>query len=257
VRIQKASIAVLAGTMLAMLLWTANVAAQSPASPNANAQAVAVDPLKMPDVVGVRVGMKPQEALQILHKQLPSDRFQQMTNNSWPSAQKPDYGFNIIQPDPLGTPDAYLSFTAPPGPQLVWRITRYARHIHVSHANMLAALRQKYGKETMAFPSGGGHPVMDDSQIDHLVWLFDEHGGRVPLPPARLFPGYGTMWNCANVIGQYNPQPAMPEDDVDFTRSVFPGWCSSFVGIHVSFGGSNSEIVENTFTEMMDVPLAL
>jgi len=195
----------------------------------------------------------------MLRRQYPGDRYVQMTNHAWPGPQKPGYGYNIIQTDPLGTPDAYLSFTAPPGPQLVWRITRFTHRIHTNCAVLLAALRAKYGKESMAYPSGGGHPTDDDSQIAHMVWLFNEQGARVPLPPARFFPGFGNVWDCGNAVGALNPQPAMPEDEADYPRQLFPGWCSNYVGIRVSLaaGGGVSDIIENTSTEMMDVPLAV
>ena len=234
---------------------TQSAGAKPEAYNNANASAVPFDPAKMPDVVGVRIGMSPQEALQILRKQYPGDRKQDMVNQAWPSAQKPFYGFNIIQPDPLGTPDAYLSLTAPPGPQIVWRITRFTRRVHTNRAVFLSALRQKYGKESVSFGSGGGSAISDDAQIAHLVWLFDESGKRIALPPVRFFPGYNSIWDCSNAIGGLNPQPLMPENEVDFTR-MFPGWCSNYVGIRVSLVG-DAEIIENTSTELLDVPLGI
>jgi hypothetical protein len=222
------------------------------AADGADSQPVALDSSRMPDVVGVRVGVPPQEALQALHRQYPRDRYVQMTNSSWPGAQKPDYGYNIIQTDPLGTPDAYLSFTAPPGAQVVWRITRFTHRIHTNRTVLLAALREKYGKESMAFPPGGGQPTSDDGEIGHLIWLYNEHGARVPLPPARFFPGFGNIWDCGNLSIQMNPAPLMPED---YPQQIFPGWCSNFVGIRVTIAGG--DIIENTSTEMMDVPLAI
>jgi hypothetical protein len=230
---------------------SAELAADSVAS----APAVPLDPAKMPDVIGIRIGMSPQEALQILHKQYPGDRKQDMVNQAWPSAQKPYYGFNIIQPDSLGTPDAYLSLTAPPGPQIVWRITRFTHRVHTNRAVLLAALRQKYGKESIAFAGGGGPGINEDAQIGHLVWLFDESGKRIPLPPVKYFPGYNTIWDCSNAVGALNPQPLMPENELDFTR-LFPGWCANYVGIRVSLSG-DSEIIENTSTELLDVPLGI
>jgi hypothetical protein len=228
---------------------------QPAANTNTVAPAVPFEPARIPDVVGVRIGMSPQEALQILHKQYPGDRKQDMVNQAWPSAQKPFYGFNIIQTDPLGTADAYLSLTAPPGPQIVWRITRFTHRVHTNRAVFLAALREKYGKESMAFAPGGGPGISDDKQIGHLVWLFDESGKRIPLPPVRFFPGYSTIWDCGNAVGGLNPQPLMPENEIDTTR-LFPGWCANYVGIRVTLSG-DSEIIENTSTELMDVPLAI
>jgi hypothetical protein len=239
-RFQKYSLIILTGIFLATSL-----AAQ-----------VALDPAKMPDVVGVRVGMSPQEALQILHKAYPGDRKVDMVNQAWPSTQKPYYGFNIIQTDPLGTADAYLSLTAPPGAQIVWRITRFTHRTHTNRAVLLAALRQKYGKESMAFAPGGGPGIGDDdAHIGHMVWLFDESGKRIPLPPVRNFAGFGSVWDCGNAVGGLNAQPLMPEDEVDFTR-LFPGWCANYVGVRVTLSG-DSEIIQNTSTELMDVPLGI
>ena len=56
-------------------------------------------------------------------------------------------------------------------------------------------------------------------------------------------------------IAATNAQPVMPTDDVDLTKTKFTGWCANFVGVHISIG--SQEIVENTFTEMLDVPLAV
>ena len=229
--------------------------AQAATDSAVTAPAVPFEPAKIPDVVGVRIGMSPQEALQLLHKAYPGDRKVDMINQAWPSAQKPYYGFNIIQTDPLGTADAYLSLTAPPGPQIVWRITRFTHRVHTNRAVMLTALRQKYGKESIAFSGGGGPGIEDDAQIGHLIWIFDESGKRIPLPPVKYFPGYNTIWDCTNAVGAMNPQPLMPENELDFTR-LFPGWCANYVGIRVTLNGT-SEIIENTSTELMDVPLGI
>lgn len=231
----------------------AQVAAEpwTPPTDNANSSAPAVlDPSKMPDVVGVRVGMSPMEALQILRKQYPRDRFQEMPVSLGLSI-KADYGFNILGPDALGTPDAYLSFTAPPNKQLVWRINRFTRNMHVNHETLLATLRQKYGRETASL-GNGGNPASDESQIAELFWVFDERGARVPLPPKAAFPGYGTIWECFS--DPSNPLPIMPVSESDVAKHTRAPWCDSIVAIHISF--SSAPIVENSVTEMMDVPLA-
>ena len=205
---------------------------------------------KMPDVVGVRLGMSPVEALQTLHKQYPTDRYQEMKVTWWPSAQKPDYGFNILSPDPSGTPDAYISFTAPPSRQVVWRLVRYTRKVNVNRATLLAALRQKYGKESLA-AAEGGLLVGDDASIGQLVWLFDEHGGRAPAPAPQAFGG-GTAMACASMNGSY--QPIMPRNDEE-AHTYFRDVCTSFVVLRISIG--STEIVTNTITEFFDAPLAV
>lgn len=51
-------------------------------------------------------------------------------------------------------------------------------------------------------------------------------------------------------------QPVMPTDDVAFARPwASAGACKSLVGVHVSI--SSQEIVENTFTQVVDIPLAI
>jgi len=227
--------------------------------PNSSNQP-AGDPLKlpevakMPDVVGVRLGMIPVEALQIVHRLYPADRYQEMKVTWWPTVQKPDFGFNVIMPDPLGTPDVYLSFTAPPNRQVVWKVVRMTHKINVNRATLLAALREKYGKESYATTEGGGPAVTEDRAIGHLVWLFDEHGNRAPLPAAQAFPSFGTIWQCfANYNGMLgNAAPTMPRSDSEVHGHGT--WCSSFVGIHVAIG--SGEIIANTTTEMVDIPLA-
>ncbi len=211
---------------------------------------MAIDPSKMPDVLGVRIGMTPQQALDALRKQYPHDMYQRMPVSWWPAVRKPDYGYNILSSEPGNQPDAYLSFTAPPNPQLVWRITRYTRRMHINRTTLLAALREKYGKETATF-RGGGYPATKDSEISHLFWLFDESGGRVPNPPAAAFGNVGNLFQCMyDLNSMANPQPLMPVDD-SFAKK---GWCSSFVGVHVMI--DEAEIVEHTFTEMQDNLLA-
>ena len=211
----------------------------------------------MPDVVGVRLGMSPQEALLTLHKQYPKDLYQEMKVTWWPGVQKPDYGFNILAM-PGGTPDAYLSFTAPPNRQLVWKVVRHTYKIHANRAVLLAALREKYGKESFAMPDGGGPAAGNDMAIGHMIWLFDEHGARAPLPAAQAFQNFGTIWQCYSSYNgsMGNEQPTMPKDDNDID-SNFRDWCTSFVGIHVTLmQGQTREIIENMTTEMVDVPLA-
>ena len=221
-----------------------------PADNGTDTAPVALDPSKMPDVVGVRVGMTPLQALQILRKQYPSDRFQEMPY-TWLPGMKVDYGFNILGPDALGTPDAYLSFTAPPNKQLVWRINRFTRNMHVNRETFLSILRQKYGKETASL-GNGGNQAADESQIAELFWIFDEGGRRVPLPPKAAFPGYGTIWECFSEPS--NPQPIMPVSESDVAKHTRARWCDSIVAIHISF--TSAPIVENSVTEMMDLPLA-
>ena len=59
-----------------------------------------LDPAKMPDVLGVHLGMPAQEALAVLHKTFPGDMYQAMPVDWWPSAEKPYYGYNVLSRAP-------------------------------------------------------------------------------------------------------------------------------------------------------------
>lgn len=236
--------------------------AAEPWTPPADGAAKAadlVDPLKlpevakMPDVVGVRLGMTEQQALQILHGQYPRGRFQEIpASGIFPTNPKADYGFNVLPTDAIAT-DVVVSLTAPPGPQVVWRIVRYTRRIHSSHANVLVALRQKYGKESLAGQSNGTIAT-DEQSIGQLLWVFDEHGGRPPMPSPQAF-GSSSMTGipCGAMVGSGGPLsdvgPRIPMEEIKSQD-----WCSSVVGMVVTI--DPTEIVENTITNMVDMKLA-
>jgi hypothetical protein len=225
----------------------------TPPADNAAEAAALVDPLKlpevakMPDVVGVRLGISEQQALQILHGQYPRGRFQEIpTSGSIPEFPKADYGFNVLPTGEIAT-DVVVSLTAPPSRQVVWRVVRFTRRIHANHANVLATLRQKYGKETLAGVSNGTITT-DDRLIGQLLWLFDEHGGRASMPPPQTF-GSSTMVviPCSGSLGDIGPRITMEEPKSQ-------DWCNSVVAILVTI--DPSEIVENTITNMVDMKLA-
>jgi|SoiMethySBSTD1v2_1073268.scaffolds.fasta_scaffold39738_4 hypothetical protein len=229
---------------------TPSTGAAEPSKPPAdNAPVVALDSSKMPDVIGVRVGMTPQAALDALRKTYPNSRYNQTLVDWWPAAPKPSFGIDVTSAEVI-SPDAYVSLTAPPNPQVVWKMARYTRNLHVNRATLLAALREKYGKETGAYNTSS-LPETNDKLMLNMYWLFDERGGRVPMPLSAL----NTLMACAGPLSaQSNHQPTMPVDDTDLAQR-FPSLCTTFVGIHVDLG-SVEDIVDNTFTETLDVPLA-
>jgi hypothetical protein len=247
---QPASTIATASNQSAAEPWTPPAESANPTTP------VLSDPLafpevpKMPDVIGVHLGMNPQEALDILHKQYPSDRFQEIPGVLVPFGKRPNAGFNVIMPDPLGTQDAILTLTAPPTKQVVWRITRYNRHMHVSHDTLMATLREKYGKESAVLTTGGA--TTDPRQVGQMFWLFDERGNRAPLPGYQSFAYHGTIVDC--FLSEKPPVgPITPSDDESIMGS--PGWCDSFVGVRVTFPAG--DIVETATVDMLDVPLAM
>jgi hypothetical protein len=233
-----------------------------PASTEAELASGTPDFSKMPDVIGVRIGMDPQEAVDILKRQYPKDLYQAMPIRNiglWNISQPVNTGYNVLMPNNAGTPDVYLSLTAPPDRQVVWKIVRYTRGMHINRSTLLTALREKYGKESAAYTADQGKPSTDDRVTTDLLWLFDERGARVPLPPAEQVANtFSPLYSCrldatTGTLG--NPQPQMPANEATL-RELFPAWCSTLVGVHIHIGG-DADIVETTVTEMLDVPLAV
>lgn len=231
--------------------WVPPSDAVSAPTPGVAPAAVNLDPAKLPDILGVHLGMTLSEALAAAHKSYPDDMFQEMTAVTWPSTTKTEYGYNILNRTLHLSKDMVLSFTAPPETQRVWMVARQTFKIHTNRNTLLAALRQKYGKETLAFQESDPRPVTNDAAMHILIWLYDEQGNRVPMPPSTVFPGTGTIADCP--IGGLE-EPTMPTEDT-FERG-YPAWCQAhFVALKVIIG--SMDIVEDTTTTLVDVPLAI
>ena len=225
----------------------------TPPADKAAEAAALVDPLKlpevikMPDVVGVRLGMTEQQALQILRGQYPRERFQEIpASGIFPTNLKADYGFNVLPTNEIAT-DVVVSLTAPPSRQVVWHIVRFTRRLHANHANVLATLREKYGKESFA-GSANGSKTTDERNIGMLFWIYDEQGKREPMPAAQAF-GSNDITSCLGHGMNLNPGPRIPMDEVKD-----PNWCASFVGVVAEI--DPAEIVEQTTVAVMDLRLA-
>lgn len=229
-----------------------------PADDEASQKQVTLDPMKLPDVVGVRMGMTAQEALAAARKTYSADMYSATPVNRWPGNEKPVYGYNVLSPEPGNPKDMVLSFTAPPGPQIVWGFARQTLHMHINRATLLAALRQKYGKETTAYVGADPRPSTDDARITELVWLYDERGTRVPMPPSTAFPRLGNIQECIQQSGvpasSGMGEPIMPKDE-DWEKN-FNAWCSNHL-VYLMVTLSVGDIVEYTITTMQDVPLAV
>ena len=220
----------------------------------AAAAAVKLDPSKMPDIVGVHLGMTATEALAAAHRAYGDDMFVEMKADFWPTAVKPDYGFNIHSRAPGNFKDLSLSFTAPPAQQTVWKVDRMTQKLHTNRDTLIAALRQKYGKESFAWQNGATDTaVTNDKLITGMLWLYDEQGNHVPMPDKTVFTRMGDIDECTSMVNTTN-EPVMPKD-TDWVNRITP-WCAAhYVALSVSF--PQTDIVEYTTTSMIDVPLAI
>jgi hypothetical protein len=240
--------------------------ADSGKSEPSNASSAGLDPAKLPDIVGVHLGMAPQQAMQAMRKQYPANyRVLEMPTYSPMDGEiiKGSAGnFQISDPATGEAPLGYITFTAPPEKQVVWPAARYSRRMHVNRDTLLATLREKYGKETASLMSSGlqSARTTDSSKIAEMFWFFDEHGSGVPYPPETAFPNR-TIWDCSGgVDAGGNAALARPDEGVPVDESKlakkYASWCASMVAIHVAISDPGP-IVDTVFTEIIDVPLAL
>ena len=226
--------------------WTPPVDG-SPAAPRV--APIKLEPEKMPDVIGIHLGMDPKEALAILRAHYPKNLFTPYTNNL---AIFPQPVFQGVIVNSLDNSSQEMNFitTLPPDKQAVWNVNRITTRMHINRETLLAALRTKYGKESVAF-AGGNQTASSDAEIVSMLWLFDESGRHVALPSLSAAT---TAMGCA---GPGTPGSAFLINEAQ-GNSPFSAnaWCAtSYVGVHVDFG-STQPIIETVNTVMMDLPLA-
>ena len=185
---------------------------------------VNLNPAKLPDVLGLRLGMPAAEATVAVHKAYPVNIIEHFPFTSWPDRSNPNMGFTVLDTHNQSDVDMNLSFTAPPGPQLLWRVYRSIRALNINHQVFLNDLRAKYGRETFATDSR--NVVKDDAQISTLVWLYKEDGERIP--PSALTPfqvqSAVTCWGAHDV----SPQSCLTRKTSRRNTPAFAAesWCS-------------------------------
>ncbi len=143
----------------------------------------------LPDVLGIQLGMPAREAYAKLQAQIPKNPIQVTTANL-PTIEKPVIAsFQSAPKQTIAMGDeadiVTVGVTLPPNKQVVWRV--YRQHFFpdkgILRKTLLTSLREKYGKESRAIASNGKPTTTDESQIVSLLWLMDEQGRPVALPP--------------------------------------------------------------------------
>jgi hypothetical protein len=160
----------------------------------------------MPDILGIELGMPVRDAHAKLQAQLPKNRIQIMSD-ILPTIDKPvikSFSSAPAETIMMGVEadQVTVDVTLPPNKQAVWRVVRqhYFANKGIPKTTLLASLREKYGKETLTnVPQG--KPAANDSQINNLLWLFDEQGHTVPVPsaPGKTGPDFAmtiTLTSC-------------------------------------------------------------
>ena len=210
-------------------------------------QPVQLDPSRLPDIGGIHLGMKLPEARAALQKLYPNARIDAL--NGLPTA----VSFFRVQGDNTGHNQAGVDFTYPPNTQVVWHVARTS-HPQVAHGTLVAALRQKYGKESFGL-DGVGAAVANDAAITEMYWVFDERGQ--PVSGMRL--ANGSPYGCGGQFTNF-ATTGMPADfylGVASNRGGTPtGYCaSSYVAVHVAL--SDQDIVNDMSADIVDLPLMM
>jgi len=152
--------------------WTPPSAA--PAAP-----AGSLDPAHLPDVGGVHIGQSSTEVPAILQKLHPGAEIKPTFNGQG----KPPAGvsFSVGTSVPVANFDnVWVDYTFDSAKQLVYAVSRTVDYPQpIARQKLLAAVREKYGQETLSVSAGG--ETKNDNAIEQMYWLFDE-SGRVIHP---------------------------------------------------------------------------
>lgn len=207
---------------------------------------------KMPDVMGVRIGMSPREATAALRKgyQLGIDPLQVAFG---PGGSMRAYYALRIQDDSHGT-EVGVDFTLPPGPQIVWHVARMSPQPNVNRAVLLAALRQKYGRESLDL-DWFQQATHNDADIAAVWWVMDEQGRAAAN--VQMAPGSGPLGCTAPGYTAGVPPTVYSIAPNGLPKLTATDFCSHrFVGVLVRFStGASHDIIKSTTTEVMDYPL--
>jgi hypothetical protein len=209
----------------------ASPAASAPWTPPSDTPSAAtvpagpLDPSKLPDISGLHLGMSLAEATAQMKKWYPKGVG---VMNGGPYGPQHQTAVGVLRATGDFRDAAAVDLTGPPNQQVVWNLSRDLLQPKVAHNVVVAALRQKYGKETFA-AGPGGTPVTDDTQIQHMWWVFDEQGHLAPQ--AKIIGG--SPFGCGSFYSTdgswHTYQKIMLGQDTGL-----PTYClSSYVGVEV------------------------
>ncbi len=214
-----------------------------------------VDPKNMPDIIGIHLHMSSADAQAVLRKEYPRTVGAVVTTLPLPTVDKPVFSGIDITNGANTFEQVAFDVTPPPNPQVVWHVGRRVGSIHANRATVLAALREKYGKETLALPDNGSQgirPAPNDSAIAEMYWLRDAQGRAAALPrnPKDLM-------SLSRDIKAAHPYELLPELQGNPTPP--PTWATSFaIGVFARISpGNDPQIIEGMDVSIMDLPHAL
>jgi hypothetical protein len=211
-------------------------------------------PAKLPDIVGIRLGMPLKEAIAVLQSAYPKDKL--MID----PLRLPMYSQQIINQvsigfDPLPSPTEEIttSATSPLEHQVIYRVRRMLGRQHIYRDNLIASLREKYGKETVM--SDGAGPT-DPAHATEMMWLLDGQGHPVALPSST--DALYMVHQCVGTLAGGGPNDstfAANNITSEASRKAMAegGWCnSSIVAVVANF--TMEPILTNVNVTITDIP---
>jgi hypothetical protein len=236
--IQSVVLTVSIALLASLVVWPA--AAQN--------QGGTLDPSKLPDIGGLHLGVSLADATAQMKKWYPKGVG---VMNGGPYGPQHQTAVGVLRATGDFRDATGVDLTGPPNAQVVWNLSRDLLQPKVAHDVVVAALRQKYGKETYARYANGpsGQPIKDDSHIDTMWWVFDEQGHL--MPQAQIINnspfGCGSFYSTDGSWHTY--QAIMLGQDTGL-----PGFCtSSYVGVQAVL--TTQPILEDIMVNIVDLPL--
>jgi hypothetical protein len=222
----------------------------TPPSDAPPANAGPVDPSKMPQINDIHIGSSMEAAKAALAKLYPGRQIDALPGQTmgpqhqhWPQALR-------AMSDSNGTDETGVDVTYPPGPQVVWHVSRTAHQPNVAHGVLVAALRAKYGKESLALGNGWTDtPAADDSQITTMYWVYDVEGHQVMQPKILRHSPFGCGGpNNGDMANSYFAL-------VRNADAVPPGYCrDAYIVLAASL--PPTAVVSSMSFDMLDMGLA-
>lgn len=205
-----------------LLILTGSTAAGS-------AQSLPVTP-HAPDLLGIYPGMPSAAAQAQLQKH-------SNTVNVQPSAT----GFALAIPDPKNRDQITVYLTQPPNdPPTVWMIQRaqvFDPGVSMSKETLMAALRQKYGKETLMSDRGGGGQF--------YYWIFDQSGKLQSTADPRIMGCSGSLFITNMTHGP------------DRTNAVLDLCYGQFLAVTASLNMRDPQLLRAYSVELVNMPYAV
>jgi hypothetical protein len=215
-----------------------------------------LDPAKLPDVGGVHIGASSTEVPAVLKKLHPGVAVQTVAGGPAPLLFGVYMGFEEPA-NPSAGDSITVNYTFEAGaPQVVYDLYRAVRYLQpVGKVNLIDALRQKYGQETLA--NAVNHlPTTNAADIVEMSWLFDEKGHVVH--PGNPDPGnvpYGCQGDidATSVGSQYRNMigDVANAGKPGFHQLPAPTFCDTLIVLHVDIDAAGN-LVPNTRTVLLD-----